>query len=575
MPPPTIVELRPDRRFMDINFEGYKLNLNPLPHWVRTLSTPVDRVYPDEVQYSFVHAKLFALHNHLVPDLWDHGFTFYYVDSKQQVRRIAFDSDSHVIEEKVVYDIPAHVQRAPGHFNLSVSFPNATNAFISDGTGYLHVAITGIRGYNSDGAWKTLLSDLVLDGKYFVIVDSRAQPKDEKIVLNALLLSVDHDESHFFSVLTWVTYEEDNDVWKQTSFRQLSGKGVVHYAAIETSFEGVYISSDNPFKFIVDSVKEIEEDPKPTEPVKVIYTWLQTMDDVTITIKLPENYQKSLFHVNVEPMFVKISYAGTPFIEGKLFDHVDTELTTWDIEPEGNVDILLTKTDSRMWEEFIEGGDPSGEQIMDPSLVEDAHRKLAHLCSETELAVEAPPPAVAMQELEECDAGSEDTILARYDINLHKTTHRTPLSVHQILFHLPLHVGDAPAVALRHEVDACVWQPYPKLLVRDSWPLKHVGTLKAFGYIQSSKQNKKFVTCAPDCSYSVVCESSRHILIYRDKGSPETTLRHRNGGNSRNVSLGQQNVLNTDKYGEILGIYAANNYLFLLAKNTFIAIELM
>lgn len=137
---------------------------------------------------------------------------------------------------------------------------------------------------------------------------------------------------------------------------------------------------------------------------------------------------------------------------------------------------------------------------------------------------------------------------------------------------------EVPALALRHDVDTCIWQPYPILPITESWTIKHQGTLSAFGYIQSSKQNRKFVTCSPNFGYGVVCEASRHIFIYKncDNGNENCQLKKRNpGGVTKNVKVGQQHVINIDKFGEILGISATNRYLFLLTDKTFVAIEVM
>lgn len=406
----TLVELRPDRRLLDHEFEGYKLNLQTLPHWIHDLKSPVDKVYPDEVQYSFVHAKLFALHNHLVADYWSHHYTFYYIDKKQQVRRLNFNNDSHSFQNSVVYDIPAHVERKSGHFNLCLIFPCNNLAVLSDGTGYLHIISTEGRS-NSDQMWKTLHSSLVLgENKYFVIIDCRAEEKEDTVILHCLLQSVEQIEKHFYSILSWVAYENVNNVWKQLSIKQLQGKGIVHHAAIETNFSAIYIASDNEFKFISDSENNIEEPPK-DESRKIIYTWLETMDDITITLKLPSDYDKNLLKVIAAPLSIKVSYAGNIFIDGKLKHKIDSELTTWNVDGSGQVDILVTKTDSMLWNELIEGGDKNGEQIMDPSLVEEAHQRLAHLCSESEVMPDQSMPGLNTQELEECDAALEDTTL--------------------------------------------------------------------------------------------------------------------------------------------------------------------
>ncbi|XP_075990259.1 nudC domain-containing protein 1 [Anticarsia gemmatalis] len=573
----ALVELHPNRRLLDYDFEGYKLNLQALPHYTFDLLAPVDKVYPDEVQYSFIHAKLFALHNHLVLDYWDYSLNYYYIDKEQQVRHVSFESTNKSFQSNVIYDVPAHEERRSGHFNLCLAFPSANLALVSDGTGYLHIIDTGSRNRPAARCqpWQTVESSLVLGaGKYFIIVDSRVQEIDSVERLHCLLQSVEQNESHFNSVLTWVTFDNDGQSWKQTSFRQVQGKGIVHYAAIETSCTALYIASDNLFKFTSDSEKEVT-DAVNDAPKAIIYTWLQTTEDITITLKLEANFNKKLLHVSVTPLLIKVSYAGKAFVNGKLKNKVDSELTTWNVQENGQVDILLTKSESMLWDDLLEGGDANGEQIMDASLVEEVHRRLEHLCAETEVTPDQSVPGFSTQDLEECDAASEeDTVLVRLDATTHKITHRAPLSVHQYLFSIRIETQEVPTLALRHDVDACIWQPYAQLINSNTWPVKHQGSLSAFGYVQSSKQNRKFVTCPPNFSYSVVCEASKHIFIYQSDSYGDSQLRKRTGGAMKNVKIGQQHVFNIDKYGEVLGINATNEYLFILTETKLIAIEI-
>lgn len=99
----------------------------------------------------------------------------------------------------------------------------------------------------------------------------------------------------------------------------------------------------------------------------------------------------------------------------------------------------------------------------------------------------------------------------------------------------------------------------------------------AFGYIQSSKQNKKFVTCPPNFSYAVVCEMSRHIFIYKSVGANvDFQLRKREpGGTSKQVLVGQQHVFSIDKFGEVIGIHATNTYLFVLTVTSLVVIQVV
>lgn len=73
--------------------------------------------------------------------------------------------------------------------------------------------------------------------------------------------------------------------------------------------------------------------------------------------------------------------------------------------------------------------------------------------------------------------------------------------------------------------------------------------------------------------YAVICESSGHIFIYRQKKKVNSgELRNRSTG-QRVRNIAEQQVLNITN-DEILGIYAHNNYLFLLCKKYLLALKL-
>jgi hypothetical protein len=63
---PKLLDLRPDRNLLLEDFDGYKLSLEPTPLLKHELTIKPDKVRTNK--YSFLHAQLFGLHNHLVRD---------------------------------------------------------------------------------------------------------------------------------------------------------------------------------------------------------------------------------------------------------------------------------------------------------------------------------------------------------------------------------------------------------------------------------------------------------------------------------------------------------------------------
>lgn len=92
-------------------------------------------------------------------------------------------------------------------------------------------------------------------------------------------------------------------------------------------------------------------------------------------------------------------------------------------------------------------------------------------------------------------------------------------------------------------------------------------------YLQASKQNRKFLVCPQNMAYSVICESSGHIFIYRQKRPISASeLRHRTTGR-RIQNIAEQQVLNVTN-DEILGIYPFNDKLFLLCDKYVMVLKL-
>ena len=66
----------------------------------------------------------------------------------------------------------------------------------------------------------------------------------------------------------------------------------------------------------------------------------------------------------------------------------------------------------------------------------------------------------------------------------------------QLLFLTPSPPGLAPAFCLRHDVDGLIWQPMGDEL-EQPWGCLHTAALQALGYIQASKEQRKFTVAPP------------------------------------------------------------------------------
>lgn len=254
---------------------------------------------------------------------------------------------------------------------------------------------------------------------------------------------------------------------------------------------------------------------------------------------------------------------------GKLYSSIDHESSTWIIKENNSLEIsLIKKNEGLPWPEVVVN-DKQGELIRDPAQCAAIAESLMHLTSE-ELNPnpdKEKPPCNA-QELEECDIFFEESSsLCRFDGSTLKTTHVVNLGGNQYLFSVTVDPKEMPCFCLRHDVDALLWQPHWHGH-DDMW--EHVATFNALGYVQASKRDKKFFTCAPNYSYAALCECVRHVFIYRQPAPMSTVLYNRKEG--RHVGqVAKQQVASLETNDPILGFQATNERLFVLTtKNLFL-----
>jgi len=70
-------------------------------------------------------------------------------------------------------------------------------------------------------------------------------------------------------------------------------------------------------------------------------------------------------------------------------------------------------------------------------------------------------------------------------------------------------------VALKMDVDCLVFE------IKAGMEVAHLGTFSAFGYVQASKSQKKFLTFTDNLQFAFIVESSRRVYLYRQPATPK------------------------------------------------------
>lgn len=272
------------------------------------------------------------------------------------------------------------------------------------------------------------------------------------------------------------------------------------------------------------------------EEVKPKYEWTQTAEDFLILVPRKD---ESDVGVSVDGRKIVVRLGNEEIINGEFAHGVQD--VTWMITKQ-NVGISGFKEEIGLgWQEAIKN-DNQGKQFQ----------------AESEEIKEA---TFNSEELEEVDQMGPSALF-RLELEKSSVSHQIDLSTQPYIFGLN---SDPIKLCFRNLTDACVWNFEEE---STEWSVKHVSTFAAFGYVQASKTQRKFITAPSDFSYVVISDVSRHLHLYRQPGAINTDLRNRVTG-ARVTAVAKQQLINLETNDEILGIFATPSRIHLLTKRKF------
>lgn len=342
---PVIIDFRPTHLLLDPNFDGYKLSLEPVPILKTELSAAPRRTLTSDDQYTFLHAKLFSLHNHLVADPWLE-YSCYFIDENWTIQNVRYDTATGKLNSgKAVHKVPKP-NLGRGDYNVRLVFVSEKFCIFSDGCGNLKLFNTGDR-YRVD-EWKTVFSDTMLDDSIpFVVQDARWEIINNIHQIHCLLLSVQQKKNStdekFEVVLDWIRINKDSqsNSWNKTPIRQLRGSALPEYCVLEPKCSGILLSADRKFEFTMDNENPIEV---PSTPIQesvtdedqnngksLDFNWTQSDEDVTILFNIPHETSKQDIKVICDGSSLHVRHKTDSLLNADLFQKVDNDLTTWNL----------------------------------------------------------------------------------------------------------------------------------------------------------------------------------------------------------------------------------------------------
>ncbi|KAK9094082.1 hypothetical protein Scep_025551 [Stephania cephalantha] len=115
------------------------------------------------------------------------------------------------------------------------------------------------------------------------------------------------------------------------------------------------------------------------------YSWTQTLQEVTVSVPVPEGTKSRFVVHEVKKNHLKVGLKGQPpIIDGELFQSVKVADCFWSLEDQKFISVLLTKQNQMDWWKCLVKGEPE----VDTQKVEPASSKLSDLDPETRQTVE-------------------------------------------------------------------------------------------------------------------------------------------------------------------------------------------
>lgn len=341
----TIINLRPSHSLLNPNFDGYKLSLEPVPVLKSPLPSPLRRVFTNEEQYTFLHAKLFSLHNHLFRDSWL-PYSCYFVDDNWTIQNVRYDTTTGTLGSvKSVLKL-SKPNFGRNDYNPSCSFVSEKYCVFSDGCGALRIIDTGDRFRNEE--WKAIHNGTVFENSVpFIVQDARLEIVDNVRHIHCLLLSVQEkldggdDDKRYEAIIDWVrfTKETESNAWNKAHVRKLRGKSLPDYCVLETKSNGILLSADQRFEFVFDTEHPLKTTdpsssslaPKDNANGELNFTWTQTEEDVIVHFNVSRDSSKNDIKIVCSGSNMHAYHRNVTLLDAELYRAIDKDLTTWNL----------------------------------------------------------------------------------------------------------------------------------------------------------------------------------------------------------------------------------------------------
>ncbi|KAI8646513.1 hypothetical protein BD408DRAFT_479766 [Parasitella parasitica] len=307
-----------------------------------------------------------------------------------------------------------------------------------------------------------------------------------------------------------------------------TGPEVPVYSAIAPSGKCIFGSETRYNKVKLSQNEEEEGSVMPLDIVheeeasnKTAYQWSQDGADITVQFKLPGNTPKSAinckFVVDHLSLLVHSSCISYPF--RKLWSTIQPEESLWTLEDD-TLTLFMTKVDEHTrWPQLFDKDDGVMETLSTDHLSEIKSRlakftsndngNSSSLVPNPSFVQPAQHPAATDMD-EDIDDAGELVVFSVYDCRgvvvdeFESGTYRWICSSFDA-------ANEMPSICLQMDVDGLV---FTLTEVGDKIQVQHAATFDAFGFVQASKRDARFIHHDAYFHFTSIIESSRNAYLY-------------------------------------------------------------
>ncbi|XP_064555168.1 nudC domain-containing protein 1 [Drosophila montana] len=593
-----VVDLTVDRNLLCPNFDGYKLSFDAVPVLRQGFDRDPLKLEPHLNQYSLLHVELFAKHNLLFSDPWARHNS-YYMNTAHQLVLCSYDEQhGQPRAQRVVYTMRREdhgdgYQHLVGDYNYTLRFISEKYCVVCDGMLTFHLLETGDR--MRDTSWQLVTRSPVtndMQQRGFVLYDARLDMVQERKQISLIAGHVRRREAaaphqadvHVMQLIwsRWTLDSQPEASWSYKLCEQLETPGSIYYCAFEPRADSLVVCSNGQLQTLAQLKAEAEQAAAAATAAEAqlnhdnepSYSWTQTEQDVIVRFPLRSGATRDEFNISCTPRQALVKRREETLLQGVLYADVEDELTSWTVEGQ-TLQLTLVKQRQEQWPRLLQ----TEHVVVEAVKEEQPAEQPAEPEDDSEMDIEPEPERLPIPNLEdpieECDfplGNSDDDIkMVRFNLSTSGITHTIFMGAIPPLFATSLRAGYPAAFVTRQGVDASVWLQLYQPAKPGEWSVRHEGNLHAFGYVQASKQQRKFIDCCPQLDYAVISESYRHVFIYKPRYDSAGGLRNRNGPQ---VVIGKQNLVTLDDdLGEVLGLVTATNVITVLTEHAVLYLQ--